>query len=168
MHAGRAALGRGGLSIMPPEVNYRSGHFPARKLLWLVEVLEVGWNCGIRLKFKAAPGTLCLSPRPSQFLPVRVGLSAINLPGKAIWLPVPHPRQEIRPVTLMEAQTGGWHQAGHDGHSGGTGGMRDGCGERGTYQETARWRLPCPQKSNRLRPVSRRFQTISQTQRPRE
>lgn len=44
---------------MPPEVNYRSGHFPARKLLWLVEVLEVGWNRGIRLKFKAAPGTLC-------------------------------------------------------------------------------------------------------------
>lgn len=44
---------------MPPEVNYRSGHFPAWKLLWLVEVLEVGWNHGIRLKFKAAPGALC-------------------------------------------------------------------------------------------------------------
>lgn len=43
---------------MPPEVNYRSGHFPAWKLLWLVEVLEVGWNHGIRQKFKAAPGTL--------------------------------------------------------------------------------------------------------------
>lgn len=32
--------------------------------------------------------------------------------------------------------------------------------------ETDTWRLPCPQEVKSLRPVSRRFQTISQTQRP--
>ena len=35
-----------------------------------------------------------------------------------------------------------------------------------TYHETDRWRLPRPQEVKSLRPVSRRFQTISQTQRP--
>ena len=58
MHVGCVTLERDGLSIMQQEVNYRSGHFPARKLLSLVKVLEVGWNHKIRLKFKAAPGTL--------------------------------------------------------------------------------------------------------------
>lgn len=35
-----------------------------------------------------------------------------------------------------------------------------------TYQETETWSLPRPQEVKGLRPVSRRFQTISQTQRP--
>lgn len=66
---------------MPPEVNYRSGHFPARKLLWLVEVLEVGWNRGIRLKFKAAPGTLCfrVHVHPSSCLLVWACLQLTSL-----------------------------------------------------------------------------------------